>query len=176
MKFDFGSFVRVMFIVALAMVLFSMPASAGDLNWDLGVEKKLQSHEAKLAQHDTEIAELKSRMTTGTPATTTGATKATVVRKANGQCVCQICDASGCREVDCDCSNITTVGVAAVPCAGCSPSAPFGYTVQSAPVTYYGGGCAGGGCSSMGDEGGGCAGGGCSSSSGRRGGLFRRRR
>jgi hypothetical protein len=101
-----------------------------------------------------------------TPTSASGCT-ATVVRRADGTCVCRICEGNSCREVPCDCSQVAG-GVT-------YPSSPF--------VLTSGGGCASCGSQSfaspyggpvmvMGDSGGGgCASGECGSSgrSGRRG-------
>lgn len=102
-------------------------------------------------------------------------TKATakIVRRADGTCVCQVCDANSCREYACDCSacGIQNISAAVPPTqpaaqsyyvATACPTCPGGVSyrlISGSPGTqtvYAVGDCASGSCgaSSDGDSGG----------------------
>lgn len=90
-----------------------------------------------------------------------------VVVKADGSCVCQICDENGCKEVPCNCPNMatpTTAVFAPTACSGGNCGVSAGFSVGTPYGAFMG----------VSDGGGGCANGQCSGS-GKRG-LFGRRR
>lgn len=121
----------------------------------------IQEMQAKIARIEAEHESMKAAKSASS--LPVGAATAKVVRKADGSCVCQICDENGCREIACDCSGVGVASVVTYPgtssayqtmvCGpgGCSPissfSSPYVFTGYSEPMFSYGGGsCASGNC------------------------------
>ena len=154
----------------LVLVLAAFAADPLPSPWDFEAQLKgsptIQKMESDIAFIKANCVCLQGKTPSQTAAP---GTSARVVRRADGSCVCQICDANGCREASCDCSALGVAQNATFP-AGVAP----GMVVMAG-----GGGCASGNCgvASYGAfaSDGGCESGNCGSSSGRRG-LFGRRR